>query len=146
MESGRLLPDIEDEDGRPFWQAASRGELVVQSCGACRQLRFPPRPMCPRCQSIDQVWVKVSGRGKIWSWVLAHPPLLPAYAELAPYPVVVVSLEEDPSLRMVGNLVARPGGAINEVSADTIEIGANVSVVFEDVDGVAMPRWIISRT
>ena len=52
-----------------------------------------------------------------------HPPLLPAFAELAPYNVVVVALDEDPALRLVGNLVASPDGPINEIDPATIRIG-----------------------
>ena len=84
----------------------------------------------------------MSGRGTIWSFVVAHPPLLPAYAELAPYNVVVVALDEDPTLRLVGNLVASPDGAINEIDPATIRIGEQVRVVFQKVEDVHLPRWL----
>ena len=75
---------------------------------------------------------------------MPHPPLLPAYQELAPYAMITVELEEDPSLRLVGNLVARPDGPINEIDPATIRIGENVRVVFQPVGDVALPRWIRS--
>jgi len=71
-----------------------------------------------------------------------HPPLLPAYADLAPYNVIVVALDEDPTIRMVGNLLASPDGAINEIDPATIEIGEPVSVVFQQVEDVTIPRWV----
>ena len=98
--------------------------------------------MCPGCRSIESDWKAVCGRGRIWSFVVAHPPLLPAYAELAPYPVVTVELEEDASLRLVGNLVHSAEGAINEVDPDSIEIGEAVRVVFTQVEDVHLPRWV----
>jgi hypothetical protein len=98
--------------------------------------------MCPACRSLRHEWMALSGRGTIWSFVVAHPPLLPAYAELAPYNVVTVALEEDPSLRLVGNLVASPEGPINEVDPATIRIGAPVRVVFQPVGDVFLPRWM----
>ncbi len=135
-----LLPVI-DDDSAPFWEAARRGELVMQGCGNCGRLRFPPRPMCPYCQSVDVTWSPMSGRGTIWSFVVPHPPLLPAYAEQAPYNVVVVALEEDPTLRLVGNLVTSGDGPINELL--DINIGAPVRVVFTEVsDDVSLPRWV----
>ena len=73
---------------------------------------------------------------------LPHPPLLPAYAELAPYNVVVVAIDEEPTIRLVGNLVASEDGPINEVDPATIEIGQPVRVVFQEVGDVALPRWI----
>jgi uncharacterized protein len=127
----------------PFWEAALRGELRMQACAACGTLRFPPRPMCPRCQSLEHEWRLISGRGTVWSFVVPHPPLLPAFMPLAPFNVVVVELDEDPTLRMVGNLVASPDGPINEIDTGTIEIGQRVRVVFQRVaDDVALPRWI----
>ncbi|MFN2545030.1 MAG: Zn-ribbon domain-containing OB-fold protein [Actinomycetota bacterium] len=139
---GLLLP-LQDDDGRPFWEGAAAGELRMQACTGCARLRFPPRPMCPWCRSLDQEWRTMSGRGTVWSFVVPHPPLLPAYAELAPYNVVVVALDEEPTIRLVGNLVATDDGQINEVDPATIEIGRPVRVVFQRIaEGVALPRWV----
>jgi uncharacterized OB-fold protein len=144
METGFLLPDTEDPDGGPFWEGCKRGELLVQRCSSCGTRRHPPRPMCPVCRSLAFAWEPMSGRGTIWSFVVPHPPLLPAYAELAPYNVVVVALDDDPNLRMVGNLVASAEAAINSVDPATITIGAPVRVVFAQVDDVTMPRWVLA--
>jgi uncharacterized OB-fold protein len=142
METGFLLPDLDDADARPFWEGTARGELLVQHCADCRQPRIPPRPMCFACRSLRCEWVRLSGRGAIWSFIVAHPPLLPAYQELAPYNVITVALEEDPGLRLVGNLVASPAGAINEVDPSTILIGESVQVVFHPIGDVFFPRWM----
>ncbi len=141
-EAGLLLPDVESEDGAPFWAGTARGELLVQACGACGRWRFPPRPMCPHCRSIEVTWEAVSGNATIWSYVVPHPPLLPAYTELAPYNVIVVALAEDPTIRMVGNLLASPDGPINEIDPATIQIGEGVRVVYQQVDDVTLPRWV----
>jgi uncharacterized OB-fold protein len=142
MESGLLLPDIEDPESAPFWEGTARGELLVQTCASCGHRRMPPRPMCPSCRSTQSAWEPSSGRGSIWSFVVPHPPLLPAYAALAPYNVVLVSLEEDPNIRFVGNLVtsadAPPGG----IDPTTIRIGEAVEVVFSLEGDVRLPRWI----
>ena len=103
---------------------------------------MPPRPMCPVCRSIDVRWERTSGLGTIWSFAVPHPPLLPAYSALAPYNVIVVALEENPSIRFVGNLLASPEGAINEIDPATIVIGEPVRVVFQQVEDVTLPRWV----
>jgi uncharacterized OB-fold protein len=140
---GDLLLPAADDDSAPFWEATRRGELRMQACVRCGRLRFPPRPMCAWCRSLTTAWPLMSGRGTIWSFVVAHPPLLPAYAALAPYNVVVVTLDEDPTLRLVGNLVTSAEGAIGEVDPAAIEIGAPVRVVFAPLtDEVALPRWV----
>ncbi|MBI1817050.1 MAG: OB-fold domain-containing protein [Deltaproteobacteria bacterium] len=145
MESAFLLPDPDDDDAADFWRGTARGELLVQTCAACGQRRIPPRPMCPACRSLQHRWDKLSGCGTIWSFVIAHPPLLPAYQALAPYNVITVALDEDPKLRLVGNLIARPDGAINEIDPATIRIGEPVRVVFQQVEDVYLPRWIVGR-
>jgi uncharacterized protein len=141
-----LLP-APDEDSEPFWEGCARGELRMQACGSCGRLRFPPRPMCPWCRSFEVEWRALSGRGRVWSFAVPHPPLLPAYAEVAPYNVVVVELDEDPSLRLVGNLVEGPNAPLGGMDPATITIGEPVEVVFDDAtDGIAMPRWARPRS
>jgi uncharacterized OB-fold protein len=99
--------------------------------------------MCPECRSVETAWQTMSGRGTVWSFVVPHPPLLPAYAELAPYNVIVVALDEEPSLRLVGNLVAGPDAGINSVDPETIEIGADVRAVFQPAaEDITLPRWV----
>ncbi|MFI7015544.1 Zn-ribbon domain-containing OB-fold protein [Streptomyces sp. NPDC050164] len=137
-----MLRPVTDTDGAPFWEYAARGELRVQACAGCGELRFPPRPCCPHCQSFESEWRRVSGRGRVWSYVVPHPPLLPGYAELAPYNVVVVELDEAPRIRLVGNLVAGPGEPINSLATDRLRIGTRVRAVFAD----GLPRWVPERS
>ena len=146
MTAGGFLLPLQDDDGAPFFEYARKGQLRMQACGSCKRLRFPPRPMCPRCRSTETTWELMSGNGTIWSYVVPHPPLLPAYQALAPYNVVVVALDEDPMLRLTGNLVARADGEINEVDPSSIAIGARVRVVFPPPldGGVVLPRWMLA--
>lgn len=141
MEAVWLLPDLEEPTGAEFWHGCARGVLLVQACGACGKWRMPPRPMCPHCQSTDVTWIPCSGRGRVWSFIVPHPPLLPAYADVAPYNAIIVELEEDPSIRFAGNLVARADGPINEIDPAGIEIGEPVEVVFHQIEDVTLPRW-----
>jgi len=141
-----LLPEL-DEESAPFFDYAAAGELRVQRCSACGTRRVPPRPMCHACGSTDVEWELLSGRGRVWSFAVPHPPLLPAYAAVAPYNVVVVEAEEDPAIRFVGNLVGSADGPLNEIDPESIEIGEPVTVVFSSPvdDGlgpVVLPRWV----
>ncbi len=136
-----LLP-APDDDSAPFWEGTAAGELRVQRCTSCGRRRMPPRPMCPHCTSLASSWEAASGRGHIWSFVVPHPPLLAAYAEVAPYNVIVVELDEEPTIRFCGNVVETPDGALDQVDPATIEIGQAVEVCFSpEVDGIVLPRW-----
>lgn len=144
MHSEMLMPPIEEENA-PFWEGCRSGELRMQRCCDTQRLIFPPRAMSPWSPRAETEWVPVSGHGTIWSFVVPHPPLLPWYAERAPYNVILVALDEDPNIRLVGNLVSGETAAINEVDPATIEIGAAVRVVFERIDDqIHLPRWVLT--
>lgn len=137
------LPATDDPLDASFWEATLRGDLVVQRCRSCGVRRFPPRPMCPGCQSFDHEWNKMSGEGRVWSFVFPHPPLLPSFARVAPYNVILVELADDPSVRMIGNLVASADGEINEIDPAAITIGAPVRAVFHKAAAdLALIRWV----
>jgi len=143
MIEGLILPDVDDAEAAAFWAGCAAGELRVQACGSCGRRRMPPRTMCPWCGSFDVRWDVMSGRGHVWSVVVPHPPLLPAYGDQAPYNVVIVTLDDDPSIRFVGNVVAGADERLDSVDPDTIAIGDEVSVVFSHVaDDVWMPFWV----
>jgi len=125
---------LPDDDTRPFWEGCRRRELLMQRCAACGRFRFTPRHLCPSCRSQRCEWVPVSGRGTVYSRVICHPPVLPAFAPRAPYAVVLVELEEDATLRMLGNVLDCP--------PEEIEIGMPVQVDFQQLtDEITLPQW-----
>lgn len=140
--SQSFLPPI-DEDCAPFFEGCRRGELRMQTCSQTGRLIFPPRPMSPWAPRAKPRWTRVSGRGTIWSFVVPHPPLLPPFSELAPYNVILVALDEDPRVRLTGNLLPHEGAPIGALDPGEIEIGAPVRAVFERVsDAITLPRWV----
>lgn len=88
----------------------------------------------------------MSGRGRIWSYVRPHPPLLPAYAAQAPYNAVVVELADAPQIRLVGNVVSGPDALLDSVDPERLRIGAPVRAVFCPAGpGVTLVRWLLER-
>jgi len=133
MIAARPLPQP-DEWSKGFWDACNAGRLEMQRCKSCTRFRFYPRPLCPRCRSLEWEYAPVSGRGTIYSWVVVHPPVMPAFQDRVPLAVVLVELDEDPELRLVGNLVDCP--------LERIEFGMPVAVTFEKVaEDVTLPQW-----
>ena len=108
----------------PFWEWCRRHELRLQRCADCGVFRHPPRPRCPACRSVAVTWDAVRGTGTVASYTICHPPVLPAFADRAPYNAVVVELDEGPFL--VSNLV----GVANE----DLVVGTRVAVTFVDLD------------
>jgi len=139
MSEGWLLPPV-TELNEPFWAGARAGELRIPRCRDTGRFVFPPRPMSPWGGHREPEWVTVSGRGRVWSWCRPHPPLLPAYADVAPYLVVLVAIEEDPCVRLIGNLVREAGAPFHEIQE--VAIGQPVQVVFEPTTPeIHLPRW-----
>lgn len=127
----KLLPHI-DEMSRPYWEGAKRHELLLQKCQECGYYRYPPGETCPSCLSDKLEWVKVSGRGSVYTWTVFHQAYHPAYKDDIPYAVVAVELEEGP--RMITNLV--------NCRIEDIKMGMPVEVVFDDVtEEVSLPKF-----
>lgn len=124
MIATRPLPEITPLT-QPFWSAAKERRLVIQRCDGCAAYRFPPEPACVFCASPNATWTQVSGRATLWSWTVGYPPLLPYFAERAPWPVAVVQLEEGP--RMVTNVVG--------VVIEDYAIGMALLADYGDIDG-----------
>jgi len=111
--------------------SAKRHELSLQRCQDCGHFRLPS-PICPNCLSMNSDWVRASGRGKVYTWVLIYQRYHPAFAEDIPYNVTMVELEEGP--RLITNIV--------DCRDEDIRLGMEVEVVFEDVtDEVTLPKF-----
>lgn len=138
-----ILPVVDDVDTAPFWTAAREGHLVVQRCTACSRWRFPPAVRCSGCRSGEFEWTAVSGAATVWSFVIAHGPTLPGYAEETPFPVAVVELAEGSHLRMVGNVLPAADARLGSLTAGDISIGDPVRVAFREIGpNVVLPVWI----
>lgn len=119
-------------DSREFWEGCKRHELVIQRCKDCGTYRHYPRAMCSNCNSTNIEWAKVSGKGSVYTYTVAYPPVHPAFADEVPYAIAIVELEE--GVRMVTNVV--------DCKPEDIYIGMSVEVVFDEVtDQVTLPRF-----
>jgi uncharacterized protein len=127
--ASRLAPTI-TPDNRCFWDGVAAHRLLVQRCGDCGALRHPPRPMCPKCNSLEWDTVEASGRGEVYSFVMPQHPPYPWFE----YPYIVVLVELTEGVRIVSNLCG--------IAPDDVTIGMAVEVFFEAFDGdVVLPLF-----
>ena len=130
-----LTRPMVNRDSQFFWDGTALGELRLQSCNACASLRFPPGPACPDCGALDRGHVVASGRGTVFSFVVHGYPPVPG-KEL---PIVLVLVELDEGLRMLGELVDVDAA---DIEAGVVEIGLPVQVDFNRVDDdLTLPIW-----
>ena len=125
------LPNITALE-EPYFAGLREGRLMLQRCGKCGHVWFPPSPLCPECLDTEPVWEEMSGRGTVWSHIVMHQPYFAAFRHELPYNVVFVQLEEGPY--MISRIVDMPN--------DAIECGMKVQSVFREVtDGVVLPYF-----
>jgi uncharacterized OB-fold protein len=129
------LPDVDDPVMRPFWDGARAGRLMQQRDRVSGAVHWPPKPMYWKGGERLE-WFEASGRGQVYTWVVAYEPFLPAFHHLLPHVMVVVQLAEGP--KIVGYMVGcRP---------DEMAFGMRVRVVFERLtDQVTLPVWTPDR-
>jgi uncharacterized protein len=89
------------EDNHEFWEAANEGRLVTQRCRNCGRLNHPPRPMCPRCHSLDHEAIDLAGQGTVYSFSILHYPQFPMFT----YPVIAVLVDLDEGVRILSRLI-----------------------------------------
>lgn len=124
-------PPSYSELAAPYWDAAARGQLVVQRCDDCETAIFPPRPLCPKCWSTSVSWTDASGLARVESYSVVHRAPNETFAPEVPYVVALVLLDEGP--RMMTNIVG--------CAPDEVEIDMRVRVVFTQYDGFVLPQF-----
>jgi hypothetical protein len=122
-----LRPTI-GRDTSYFWEGTALGELRIQQCGACGELRHPPGPSCPTCHAFVRKHVVASGRGTLFSYVVHRHPPIPGYR--LPIVIGLVDLEEGPRLVATLEGVEEP------------EIGMPLRIGFRKIDEtLTLPVW-----
>ncbi|WP_248958073.1 bifunctional MaoC family dehydratase N-terminal/OB-fold nucleic acid binding domain-containing protein [Sphaerisporangium perillae] len=125
-----LRPAV-NRDTAFFWEGVQEGELRIQKCGDCGELRHPPGPVCPSCRSANRVYAVASGLGEVYSFVVHHNPPVPGIE--TPFVVAVIALPE--GIRVVGNVV--------ECSPEKVGIGMPVRVEYREMDDeLTLPMWV----
>ncbi|MEU8145849.1 bifunctional MaoC family dehydratase N-terminal/OB-fold nucleic acid binding domain-containing protein [Nonomuraea sp. NPDC048901] len=113
-----------------FWEGVQQGELRIQRCADCGELRHPPGPICPACRSTNRTHTVASGHGTVYSYVVHHHPPVPGRE--TPFVVAVVELPE--GVRIVGNIVDCP--------TDAVSIGMSLRVTYSALDDeLVLPMW-----
>ncbi len=120
------------EDSVPYWKGTKQHKLMMQLCRDCPSYWFPPAEVCSECTSDAYDWKAVSGKGRVFSFVIYHRAYHPGFKEELPYVVAVIELDEGP--RMLSNVI---GCKPEEVRCDM-----PVEVVFEDItDEMTLPKF-----
>lgn len=117
---------------RAFWEGAQEHRLMILRCQACGFWLHPPRPICRRCRSWDVAPEEVSGRGELYTYTVTETAFHPYWADKVPYVVAVVTLGEQPDLRVITNVV--------DCDESQLRVGLAVEVTYQDAaPGLTLP-------
>lgn len=134
MPEGWTLP----RPGRFNSEWFTSGKLLVQTCTACGARQHPPEEVCHACGGMDFTHTELGPRGTVFSYTVVHYPVNRALADAVPYTVVLVALDDDPSIRIVGNVLG--------VDPGEVRIGMPVTATWlelTDDDGtVQLLEWL----
>ena len=123
------VPSLESQ---PYWDGLRDKKLLMPSCDACGHHWFPPSLLCPHCSSEKWSWAAMSGRGRIFSYVVYHRVYHPGFADEVPYAVAVIELDEGP--RMISNVVG--------IAPDKLACDMKVEIAYEAISPtVTLPKF-----
>lgn len=114
------------------------GQLSLQRCAACGVVQHPPEEVCHACGSSSFTTRVVAPAGKVHSYTVAHHAVHTDLEPFVPYAVVLVSLDELPEVRVVGNLLEVP---VDEVAIGMAVEGLWVERLAEDGEVILLPQW-----
>ena len=87
-----------------YFEGLIEGEVRVQSCKGCGVPHWPAVFRCPECGSWEHTWNAVRPVGSIYSWTRTWHAFGGLDAFTTPFVSVVVTLDDVPSVRLLGLL------------------------------------------
>lgn len=115
----------------PYFTGGLRSELLVKRCGDCGTTQAYPQNLCGNCLSKNNVWIRASGKGTIYSFSVVHQTPGPAFRLDVPFTLAFVELEE--GVRIMSNII--------DVDPRSVYIGMPVQVTWDRRDDVAIPMF-----
>jgi uncharacterized OB-fold protein len=118
-----------DNISREYWEAASRGELLIQRCPDCGHRQHYPRAACMACGGTPE-WERASGQAVVYTYTVIRQNYAKPFRDELPYVIAMVDLAEGPRLYV----------GLTDVEPDAVRIGMPVEVWFADAgDDIGIP-------
>ncbi|MCC6382214.1 MAG: OB-fold domain-containing protein [Dehalococcoidia bacterium] len=131
----RPQPRFPEPDTQPFWDATRDHRLLYQVDRTTGQVVFFPRRHSPYTGTTDLEWRESRGEGTVYAFSVVRLNRHPAFAQLGPYAVAYVDLDE--GFRILTNVVG-----VADPTTD-VQIGLRVRVQWEDQEsGVSLPLFV----
>jgi len=129
------VPDLEDPAYAPYWSGLAEGRLTLPACSACDRIQWPPRPICRHCGARDRHWVEREPRATLYTWTVVEFATVRGFE--VPYVPAVVTLDSDPDVRLVGQVVGMDPGDLSIGMA----LEGRFDAVNESSEPFTLLRW-----
>lgn len=128
----RPIPQMAPEN-TPFYEGLKAGQFLVPKCQSCGNYNWTPYPACRTCQSLDQKWVEVSGKGQLYTYTMIHKGPK-TFMDEGPYVEAFMKLDEEPRALLVhGNLVG--------IEEKDITLGMRLKISYFTIPGYDIPFY-----
>lgn len=77
-----------------FYDELRNGRFMTTKCKACGALNWPPRVVCPECQSDDLEWVELPKTGKLWAFTEMRLGAPMGFEKDTPFSIGIVELDD----------------------------------------------------
>ena len=110
------------QEGLYTWPS-DRPQLIASKCRDCGEVAFPKQASCPACTGSSTDEIRLSHRGKLWTWTIQRfappPPYSGDRGHFAPYGVGYVEMPEG----------VRVEGRLTTSDPDRLAIGMDMELV-----------------
>ncbi|MHA6688075.1 Zn-ribbon domain-containing OB-fold protein [Mesorhizobium sp. A556] len=115
--------NLQNADGKEYWEGAANGKLRFQKCRQCEAIQFPPRHHCATCWEAELEWIDCRGEGTVESFTVVRRAPISSFRDKVPYVAAAIRTREGP--RMITNLMGEDALDVNIGDPVKVEFVAN---------------------
>ena len=107
-----------------FYDNLREGQLTTTECQDCGELHFPPRIVCPECQSDDLAYVDLPHEGELFAFSTVRAGAPMGMEDDVPFVIGIVDLGD-----------VQVSAHVQNAEYDDLEIGDPVDLKIVEIDG-----------
>lgn len=110
----------------PYYENLSKGKLTTTKCNDCDKITFPPRILCPFCNSMNLTYVDIEKEGNLYAFASLQNGVPMVLQSIAPFNMGVVRFK---------NSGLQISGRIYGAKLEDLRIGDKVKWSIETIYG-----------
>ncbi len=78
----------------PYYENLAKGRFTTTKCNDCNKIMFPPRILCPFCDSMNLTYVDIEKEGRLYAFASLKSGVPMVLKSIAPFNMGVVRFEK----------------------------------------------------